>query len=86
MQIEEVFRDIKDYQYGVGIRATLSNSKERVAVLLLIGALALLIFGILGRAAYELGFHVQFQANTIKNRRVLSYWYLGKQIYKDNRK
>lgn len=81
MQIEETFRDIKDYRYGIGIRATLSNSKERVAVLLLIAALALLVFGILGRLAYETGESRVFQANTIKNRRVLSYWYMGQQIY-----
>jgi hypothetical protein len=81
MQIEETFRDIKDPRYGFGARMTLSNCKQRVKVLLLIGALALLIFGILGKSAYESGAYRTFQANTIKNRRVLSYWYLGQQVY-----
>lgn len=81
MQIEETFRDIKDPRYGFGVRMTLSNCKQRVTVLLLIAALGLLVFGVLGRAAYESGEFRRFQANTIKNRRVLSFWYLGQQIY-----
>jgi hypothetical protein len=81
MQIEEVFRDIKSSNYGLGIRYTLSETKERVAVLMLIGALALLILGILGKAAYNEGIYKQFQANTIRNRKVLSCWYLGRQVY-----
>jgi hypothetical protein len=82
MQIEEIFRDTKSPHYGLGIRLTLSNKKERVAVLMLISSLALLILGALGKAAYELKLHVKFQANTIKHRKVLSLWYLGHQILK----
>ena len=81
MQIEETFRDIKDCRYGIGIRLTLSNMKERVAVLLLIAALALLIFVLLGREAYASGSYKTYQANTITIRRVLSFWYLGQQVY-----
>lgn len=81
MQIEETFRDIKDTRYGLGIRMTLSNCKYRVSVLLLIAALGLLAFGILGKAGYKSDIYRKYQANTIKNRRVLSYWYLGQQIY-----
>ena len=81
MQIEETFRDIKDPRYGFGIRATLSNCKKRVAVLLLIAAITLLVFGILGHMAYASGVYKHFQANTIRNRRVLSFWYLGQQVY-----
>lgn len=82
MQIEEVFRDLKDPRYGLGAREILSNTKERVSVLLLLAAIALFIFGMIGRAAYDTGDYRDFQANTITNRRVLSFWYLGKQIYK----
>jgi len=41
----------------------------------------LFIFGIVGRAAYESGINKRFQANTVSNRRVLSFWYLGKQVW-----
>jgi hypothetical protein len=85
MQIEETFRDIKDARYGFGIRLTLSNCKKRVAVLLLIAALALMVLGILGMAAYDSGIYRTYQANTIKNRKVLSYWYLGQQVYEHDR-
>jgi len=81
MQIEETFRDIKDPRYGLGIRHTLSNCRKRIAILLLIANLVLFIFGIVGRAAYESGINKRFQANTVSNRRVLSFWYLGKQVW-----
>jgi hypothetical protein len=81
MQIEETIRDNKSTNYGLGIRYTLSETKERISVLVLIATLALLIFGVLGKAAYEIGLYKQFQANTIKHRKVLSFWYLGRQIY-----
>lgn len=80
MQIEETFRDTKSPHYGLGLSLTLSNHKERVSILALISALALLILGVLGKAAYELNLHRQFQANTVKHRKVLSLWYLGRQI------
>lgn len=80
MQIEETFRDTKCPHYGLGIRLTLSNTKERVSILTLISALTLLVLGILGKAGYELNLHRQFQANTVKTRKVLSLWYLGRQI------
>lgn len=85
MQIEETFRDIKDARYGFGIRLTLSNCKKRVTVLLLIAALALIVFGILGMTAYDSGIYRKYQANTIKSRKVLSYWYLGQQIYEHDK-
>ena len=85
MQIEETFRDIKDARYGFGIRLTLSNCKKRITVLLLIAALALMVLGILGMAAYDAGMYRMYQANTIKDRKVLSYWYLGQQIYEHDR-
>lgn len=81
MQIEETFRDLKDYHYGMGVRATLSNTKERIAVLLLIAALGLFTLGLIGKAGYDHGLHRQFQANTVRDRRVLSFWYLGQQMY-----
>ncbi len=65
----------------MGVRATLSNSKELIAVLLLIAALGLFTLGLVGKAGYDHGLHRQFQANTLRNRRVLSFWYLGQQMY-----
>lgn len=86
MQIEETFRDIKDRRYGLGIRETLSNCKKRVTVLLLIAALALLVFGALGHVGYKSGAYKHYQANTTTHRRVLSFWYLGQQIYEHDKK
>ncbi|MEP0495866.1 MAG: hypothetical protein ABJH28_08290, partial [Paraglaciecola sp.] len=38
-----------------------------------------------GKAAENQGYHLHFQANTITNRRVLSYGYLGLRIIKHRR-
>jgi predicted small integral membrane protein len=40
MQIEEAFRDLKDARFGVGLSLSHTTQAERLAVLLLIAALA----------------------------------------------
>jgi len=40
---------------------------------------------LIGKAAYIKGYYKQFQANTIRNRRVLSYFCLGAEIARHNR-
>lgn len=83
MQIEETFRDIKTPYYGLGLVKTLSNSKARIEILLLISSLTLFVLGIIGKVGYDLNIHQHFQANTVTNRKVLSLWFLGKQIYRN---
>ena len=80
MQIEETIRDNKNLRYGFGINHTLSNTKERVAVLMLIAALAHFILAIIGTFAYQTGIFRHYQANTITTTRVLSIIFLGQQV------
>ena len=81
MQIEETFRDLKNSCYGLGLIKTLTGSQKRIEVLMLISNLTLFILGIIGKAGYNLGLNSHFQANTITKRKVLSLWFLGRQIY-----
>ena len=81
MQIEETFRDLKNSCYGLGLIKTLTGSQKRMEVLMLISNLVLFILGIIGKAGYNLGLNSHFQANTITKRKVLSLWFLGRQIY-----
>jgi len=77
MQIEEAFRDIKNQRTGFALTETRSRSPERLANLLLIGMLATLVVWLMGRLAEEQQLHYHYQANTVRQSRVLSLFYLG---------
>lgn len=82
MQIEEAFRDLKSSRYGFGFEQAYSRSSKRITVLLLIAMLAALIAWLVGLAAESINLQYQFQANSLKHRRVLSLFFLGCQIIK----
>ena len=77
MQIEEACRDIKNQRTGFSLTQTRSPSPERLANLLLVGMLATLVVCLMGPLAEEKQWHYQYQANTVRNQRVLSLFYLG---------
>ncbi len=83
MQIEQTFRDTKNLYYGIGLSVNQTRKIERLKVLLLLAAIASLILLIIGLLAEQQGLHQQFQANTVNNRRVLSFHYLGLRIYQN---
>ncbi len=82
MQIEENFRDSKNHACGMGLKEHRSKSAGRIAVLLLIGMLTHFIAYAIGLAAKKIGMHKKFQANTTVKYQVLSFVFLGTQIWK----
>jgi len=82
MQIEQAFRDIKNTRSGFCLRQTRSRSLQRLANLLLIGMLASLVLWLVGRMAEQQKQHYQYQANSLKHRRVLSLFFLGQECLK----
>ena len=80
MQIEENFRDLKNHRFGWSLRHVRSGSAKRLNVLLLIAALAMLVTLLLGRLAEQRGHHRRYQSNTVTDRRVLSFFVLGRLI------
>ena len=84
MQIEEGFRDLKSARYGFSFAYAKSQQPERVQILLLIAALASVLAWFVGWLAEQQQLHLQFQANSIKHRRVLSLFYLGCQVIRRN--
>jgi len=84
MQIEEGFRDLKSSKYGFGFQHAMSKRIFRIENLLLIAMLASFIAWIVGGSAEKENIHYQFQANSIKSRRVLSLFYLGCRVIKKN--
>lgn len=80
MQIEEAFRDLKSDKFGFGMTISRSKNVNRLNILLLIAALATLCLWWIGLYAKQQGWHRQFQANTIKDRNVLSVPFLALQV------
>lgn len=78
-QIEGTFRDLKNAQWGLHLRAHRTQGPQRLAVLVLIGTLATFAAWLTGLAGFALSIEREHQANTLR-RRVLSFVYLGLQL------
>ena len=80
MTIEGSFRDQKSTQFGFSMNENVTLLAERYTVWMLIATLASFIAWIIGYGAEQIKLHYDFQANTYRHRRVLSFFYLGCQI------
>jgi Transposase DDE domain len=80
LQIEEAFRDLKCLRYGLGFELHLSRSRERLAALLLIAALAFYALWLIGSRALTRGLLPHFQSNTRRSRPALSVFNLAVQV------
>lgn len=81
-QIEGTFRDLKNAQWGLHLRAHRTRSATRLALLVLLGTLASFAAYLTGLAACHANIHREYQANT-SQRRVLSYVYLGLELLRN---
>lgn len=79
MQIEEAFRDLKNTNNGLSLRHCRSYQKGRLNIALLIAAITHFLLWLIGLVAKRKNLHLSFQANTIKNRNVLSTFTIGWQ-------
>lgn len=77
MKIEHDFRDSKDPRWGLGIRESRSEDPLRLTIQLLIGFLASFMLWLIGLCLEEKKLHRDFQANSIKNKRVISLIFLA---------
>ena len=86
MCIEENFRDTKSSRYGLSLDMTRTKNIARMQIILLIAALASMIAYIIGCVGEMKGWHLKFQSNSIKTKRVISRFFLGCQIIYRNYK
>ena len=77
MQIEESFRDIKNPHYGFGLRQSRTLGVMRLTNLFLIGMIGMLLSWMMGLCTKAKNLHFSFQTNSIKNRDVLSVFFIG---------
>lgn len=82
MKIEHDFRDSKDPKWGMGMRINRSQDPMRLILQLLIGFLAAFLLWLIGLCLEEKGMHRDFQANSIKHKRVLSIIFLALEAIK----
>lgn len=80
MQIEESFRDLKSRQFGLGGRDIRTRCVHRWSVKMLLAAIVQITYWIIGIIGHSQGMQKYFQSNTVKNRKVFSYFTLGKLI------
>lgn len=80
MTIEGSFRDTKSTEFGFSMNENKTINAARYTVWFMLATLASLIAWIVGYAAEQKKLHYDFQANTYRHRRVLSFFYLGCQI------
>lgn len=77
MQIEESFRDMKSTQFGLGFEQSGSLKLHRLSLLLLLSNLASLVLILLGVGLTITNQQRRFQANSYRDKRVLSFQTLG---------
>lgn len=82
MRIEENFRDTKCPHYGLGLKKSLTKTPERMAILLLIAAIATWAAWLVGLITIVTGKASDFQAHSAKFTRSLSVVYLGREAIK----
>lgn len=80
MQIEESFRDVKSHQYGLGGRDIRTRCIYRWSIMMLLTAIVQMTLWIIGVIGHSMGYQKKFQANTVKDKKVFSYFYLGMLI------
>lgn len=80
MQIEQNFRDDKSPRFGFAWRESRTRDTVKIGALCLIATIASLIQWLIGFTAEQQKMHYEFQANTVKTHRVLSFLFLGKQV------
>lgn len=79
MQIEEGFRDIKSSRFGLGFELNFTSKIERLSNLILLTTVTALLLVLIGKVIELAGYAKRFQVNTLRKRRVLSHFYLGKR-------
>ncbi len=79
MQIEESFRAIKSHRFGLSGRYVRTLDVNRWGVLMLLAAIVLVSYWIVGIIGHSQGMQKIFQVNT-SNKRQFSYFTLGKLI------
>lgn len=81
MEVEELFKDLKNERTGFRLRGLVLTSEARYSRLLLLVAYAYYLLTVLGHWAEERRLHRRFMANTEK-KHTLGLWRVGHYIFR----
>lgn len=84
MQIEESFRDVKSHQFGLAGRYVRTHCVHRWGVKMLLAAIVQITYWVIGVIAHSQNKQQYFQANTVKDKKIFSYFTLGKLMIEHN--
>ena len=84
MQIEESFRDVKSHQFGLSGRYVRTHSVHRWAVKMFLAAIVQITYWVIGVIAHSQNKQQYFQSNTVKSRKIFSYFTLGRLMIEHN--
>ena len=82
MQIEQNFKDIKNQEFGLGLRQNQSQTIDRISMLWFLACLIIIISWWFGLMIETTNQHWSYQANTVKNKRVRSFIHLARMVYR----
>jgi len=80
MQIEESFRDMKSHQFGLAGRYVRTHCVNRWGVKMVLAAIVQITYWVIGVIAHGQNKQCYFQANTVKDKKIFSYFTLGKMV------
>lgn len=82
-ETEETYKDFKDIRDGLQLKGKRIKSADRLSRLIAAEVIAYWLMVMAGLYGEELGLHLKMQANTIKHRRVLALWRVGRKLLRD---
>lgn len=89
MQIEQSFRDVKNARWGLGLSLSQTTRPDRLAILLLIGALAMFALWLIGLMTQARGYRVNYgsraKAASALSIISLARWWLGEPAHRTAR-
>src|SRR4030065_2949444 len=89
MQIEPSVRDVKNPNFGLGLSLSQTTRPDRLAILLLFGALAMFALWLIGLAAQARGYRVNFgsraRADSTLSTISLARWWLEEPAHRATR-
>lgn len=84
VQIEESFRDTKSHRYGLGARYARTKCIYRWGVKMLLASIVQIVLWVIGIIGHNKNFQKKIQANTVKDKKLFSYFHLGQLITEHN--
>jgi len=84
-ETEETYKDFKDIRDGLQLKGQRLKSPDRLARLIAVETIAYWVMVMAGLYGEELGLHRPMQANTIRHRRVLAVWRVGRRLLRRGR-